>query len=170
MSDLVSQGELAYVRSLYPQLEISPLTTQQERLVLLLTNGYALEKAATLSGYEQHAAETLITQPSIQTLLKHISSSKKDSIEITRDMLNVMLLESHAKAATSTEEIMAVRELGKMNDLYKSDEKKGKQEVTLNVVNVKQIARMSDEDLFKVVGGSIIDGEVVDGDESDHSV
>lgn len=167
MSDqaLITEGEIAYVRSLHPTLNIRQLTNQQARFALLITNGFAKTKAAAQCGLDNTKMNELIEQPEFQVVLNHLINRKEEAVEITRDMLNMMLLESHAKAATATEEIMATRELGKMNDLYADNKKTAAQDITVNVVNVKQIQRLSDDDLMRIAGNSIIDMEPID-DES----
>jgi len=70
---------------------------------------------------------------------------------VTRDHLTQLLLESHKKAANSAEEIMAIREMGKLHKLY--EQAPMVQINTLNIEqNQKKIEVLSDEELLRMAG------------------
>lgn len=82
---------------------------------------------------------------------------KQIEVAIDRNMLNVMLLDAHSKAANSMEEIAAIRELGKMNDLYLDARHRSGVEVNISngaVVNgsvsVRQLEKMTDAELIQL--------------------
>lgn len=65
---------------------------------------------------------------------------------VTRDLLNKMLFEAHAKAATASEEIAAIRELGKLNGLYEQADTTVKVEIN----SIKQLEELPDEKLIEL--------------------
>jgi len=94
-------------------------------------------------------------------------------VHVTRDHITVLMLESHRKAENSSEEIMALREIAKLNDLYPSATTK----VDLNITHVerslKELEAMTSEDLLSLAGEDAnilelpeaIEGEFVEVEE-----
>lgn len=69
--------------------------------------------------------------------------------EITKNQLNLLLLEAHKKSANATEEVAAIRELGKINGLYERTEP----DITINIQqNVHKLEVLSDAELLKLAG------------------
>lgn len=74
-----------------------------------------------------------------------------DDIEltVTRSQLTRLMLESHRKAANSVEEIMCLKEIGKVNGLYETK----KENITINIEqHIQRIEKLSDEELLKMLG------------------
>jgi len=70
-------------------------------------------------------------------------------ITVSRSQLTRMMLESHRKAGDSSEEIMCLKEIGKINGLYE----KKVQNLTINIdQHIQQIESLSDEELLRMVG------------------
>lgn len=68
---------------------------------------------------------------------------------ITRSQLTALLLESHRKSANAAEEVLCLKEIGKINGLYESS----KPRVTINLQqNAKQLETMSDQELMLLAG------------------
>jgi acetyl-CoA acetyltransferase len=92
-------------------------------------------------------ADKLLQDPDVQyviTLLRQ-AVNHAAKFEVTRENLTLMLLESHRKAATATEEIAAVREIGKLNGLYE-------QKITVtneHVTKIEQLEGLSTEELLR---------------------
>lgn len=138
-------------------------TAQEKQYLLFLLNGVKPLAAAKAVGATVPAAfvQRLNDDPRAQEVMAQVPAFQTEKVEITRDMLNVMLLDSHSRAATATEEIMAIRELGKMNDLYADAKHKG-----LKIVNnigttqvsiaAKRIEALSDEELLRLSGDDIL--------------
>ena len=82
----------------------------------------------------------------------HPSSDRVGDAGVTRDQLTNLLLESHRKSANATEEIMAIREIGKINGLY--EDGKTPSLVINNNYFEKQLDELSDEDLLQLSGGN----------------
>ena len=76
---------------------------------------------------------------------------KDPDVKVTRNQLNVLLLAAHRKSATATEEVAAIRELGKLNGLYEAE----KPDVTINIQqNIQKLEVLSDEELLRLAGQS----------------
>ena len=171
MGHLLRDTDLVNVRSLYPYLRISPLTSQQEKAILLYFRGLTKAQAATEAGYTSHKGVGFLNSPEAVAIMDYLRADELQDIRVSRDSLTGMLLASHAKAATATEEIMAVREIGKMHDLYASDaNNKGGNTLIINgnVQNIKQIERMDDSKLLELAGFETLDpvanGETLEGE------
>ena len=94
-------------------------------------------------------------------------------VEVTKDQLNILLLEAHRKSISSTEEVAAIRELGRLNGLY--TEKK-EQDININITtNQQKLETLSDDELLKLAGSGedlfkmpdVIDGEFEEVGASD---
>jgi len=70
---------------------------------------------------------------------------------VTRDHLTQLLLESHKKAANSAEEIMAIREMGKLHKLYEQTPMVQINNLSIEK-NQKKIEVLSDEELLQMAG------------------
>jgi len=79
-----------------------------------------------------------------------INLPKDEPLDISRDQMTLLMMESYKKSSTSQEEIMCLREVAKMNGLY---EKVG---TTVNILNlhqnVQKLESMSDDELLKLAG------------------
>jgi hypothetical protein len=155
----------------YPTLEIRPLTGQLEKALLFYLRGLSATAASRAAGYSSNAAlRDFINSPEGEAVIQYYQEKHFDSIQLDRDVLNAMLLEAHAKAASSTEEIMAIRELGKMNDLY-LDSKKGaglNVNIQQNFNSERQLERLSNEELLELASpalkGLLEDPAPIDGE------
>jgi hypothetical protein len=73
-------------------------------------------------------------------------------VHVTRNDITLLMLESHKKAENSSEEIMALREIAKLNDLYPSSTTK----VDISIAHVerslKELEGLSTEKLLQLAG------------------
>jgi len=76
-----------------------------------------------------------------------------DPIEISRSQMTQLMLESYKKSSTSAEEIMCLKEVAKLNDLYDTKP----QSVTLIHIekNIGKLEVMSDEELLRLSGSDL---------------
>jgi len=87
----------------------------------------------------------------------------EQEFEITKNQLNLLLLEAHKKSATATEEVAAIRELGKINGLYEKTEP----DITINIQqNVHKLEVLSDAELLRLAGRDeeLLSNEPIEGD------
>lgn len=151
---IISNVELARLQTAYPLINIEPLTSQEEQLVLFRARGMSITASSRAAGYTPSAGGELLATPRMEAVVSYLYDCNHRNVSITTDMLNTMLLEAHRKSATSTEEVMSIRELGKLNDLYPS-EKKRIELIPSEVRNERQLERMSDADLLELTGATI---------------
>ncbi|CAM3845506.1 hypothetical protein [Parendozoicomonas haliclonae] len=175
MGVLIPDAEIAEIQSLYPYLKVKPLTGQQEQLVMFVMRGLSIPAAAEQAGYRSaEKARQIVKREDVQAIMSYLRERHFQDTRVTRDLLTGMLFEAHSKSETATEEVMCIRELGKMHEIY-PDSKRNLVETNTKgeVTNIKQVRRMSDEELLKLAGGQLslnpedefkdVEGEVIDG-------
>lgn len=140
-------------------LGLADLTQQEVIFVQSLLRGLPLQMAANQAGVPETEMKAFAAQPHVAAVLSYMRETTFNThIEVTRDMLNLMLFEAHAKSATATEEIMAIRELAKMNGLNAPTQTEMK--VTHETRTAEQMRRMSSQDLARIAGeADITDAE-----------
>ena len=158
---IINDAELAELQSLYPMEQFKGgFTRQQEQFMLYFIKGLNATAAATAAGYTSPSAgSNLLRDERIRAALDFLREKHFQEVHISRDKLNAMLMEAHSHATNTLEEVAAIRELGKMNDLY-ADAKHRSAKVQVNigsqVTNVKEISKLSDEQLIAMVGDEIV--------------
>lgn len=140
-------------------LGLADLTQQEVIFVQSLMRGLPLHMAAQQAGVPEHEMQSFAKQPHVASVIAYLRETTFNThIEVTRDMLNLMLFEAHAKSSTATEEIMAIRELAKMNGLNAPTQTEVK--VTHETRTAEQMRRMSSAELARIAGESdAIDAE-----------
>lgn len=140
-------------------LGLADLTQQEVVFVQSLLRGLPIQMAARQAGVPETEMQSFAKQPHVAAVLAYMRETTFNThIEVTRDMLNLMLFEAHAKSANATEEIMAVRELAKMNGLNAPTQTEVK--VTHETRTAEQMRRMSSQELARIAGESdVIDAE-----------
>jgi phage terminase small subunit len=123
------------------------LTAQEIRFVTLVMRGIRPNTAGQQAGYGQNTGSSLMKQPHIAATIERLREAVLQGVglTVTRENLTVMLFESHAKAATATEEVTAIREIAKINGIYD-------QKITVRhegVPRLDQLERLSTEELLK---------------------
>ena len=154
VSTVITASELDRLRVAYPMVDLDPLTAQEEQLLLHRVRGLSSAAAARAAGMSRQQGEMLLETEKFRIILEFLIQQARPALTIDRDMLNGMLMQAHKKAATATEEISAVRELGKLNDLYPT-EKKQLNINTKNITNSNQLENLSDAELIELSGETI---------------
>jgi len=126
------------------------LTEQEKQALHYLAYGFTKAAAAKAAGFPSTA---VFQRQHVQEAMDELNNTATAEIKVTRDMLTQMLFESHRKSATATEEIAAVREIGKLHGLYESD--RMKQTTNINVNVIEQIESLPDDELLELAN---IDG------------
>lgn len=158
MGALVSNSDIAYLQSLYPYAGLKPLTNQQEQFIMHYMRGAGVKEAELAAGYRPGAGNQLLGQERIQRVMEYLRQTYFQEMRVSRESLTTMLFEAHSHAANATEEIAAIREIGKIHGLYESDKQRGGPHVVNihgNVNNIKQIERASDAQLIELAGETI---------------
>ena len=159
MTELVTKADLARMREITPHLDVRPLTSAEQRVVLGVCRGLSVTQACNAAGLKASDVTRLRQDEAFLTVCDYMKEVKygyeQRELVVTRDMLNKMLFESHRKAESAMEEISAVRELGKMNDLYLNERRKAGVEININpekITNEKQLERLDDAALIELTG------------------
>lgn len=128
------------------------LTAQEKAFCVYYARGYDPKRAALEAGYRSpRAYEHLLEKPEIQETMALLRAriTAYMSVEVTKELLTSMLFEAHATAASSTEKVSCIKELGKINGIYEAPK------VTINVQNVtrvEQLESLSDAELMRIAG------------------
>ena len=129
------------------------LTVQQERFVFLLVQGMTPKQAARGAGYAENTSpSSILSLKPVSEAVRWFQQTGRDQVKVNRDKLTMMLFDAHSHAATATEEIAAVRELGKMHGLYESDQQKIKANQVNVEIKVSKYENMTDEELMRIAG------------------
>lgn len=153
MGAMISDQDIAYLRSVYPLLDFKALTPQQERAVLYVMRGQRPAEAARMAGYASAGPVlALLNQDSTKAVMEYLREREFIDIRVTRDSITQMFFEAYHKAATAGEMVMATRELAKLHGLYPEN----KPSVVINAgqgstveINAKKAERMSDAELIQ---------------------
>lgn len=147
-------------------LGLADLSQQEVIFVQTLLRGLPLIMAAKQAGVPESEMAAFAAKPHVAAVLAHMRETMFTThVEVTRDMLNLMLFEAHAKSANSTEEIAAVRELAKINGLNAPTQTEVK--VTHEARTSEQLRKLSSEELARIAeDDSALDGqwEVIEDD------
>jgi hypothetical protein len=89
------------------------------------------------------------------TFPRYLPDTSHIDLSITRQDINLLLLESHRKAENASEEIAALRELSKLNDLYPSTTSKVELSITHVEKTLKELEALPTEDLLRLAGEDV---------------
>ena len=140
--------DIEHIRSIYPYLTIDPLTKQEETLLAHYLASGDVANSAEMAGYSTKQARRLLEKDSFKAILRYLREEQLGGISVTRDRLTMMLFEAHRKSATATEEIAAIRELGKLHGFYDGPPP---QQVT-NITVIQQLESLPEEKLLEMAG------------------
>ena len=78
--------------------------------------------------------------------------NENEEIEVTRNQITRLLFETHKKCVNAAEEVLTLKELAKINNLYPNESNL----TVLNITHVEQtvskLRSMSDEELLRLSG------------------
>jgi len=122
------------------------LSAPMMKFASLVIAGQRPQEAALLAGYEGKRAANLLRARRIQTFIAEEQNYFREKYRLEREQLVQMLLAAHCRATTVSEEIAAIRELGRFLALYPSSKK--------TVTKTRQIETLSDSELLRIVRGN----------------
>lgn len=135
----------------YMGLSINALTVQQEKLVMLVASGMTVAAAGRAAGYaSSQSASNAINKEQCQKALQYFREQQREKVEFTIANAHSMYMEAYTASANATEMKNTTDSLVKLHGLVQPD--------TATQVNVqvnassKQLERLSDEELVKLVG------------------
>jgi hypothetical protein len=155
MRDLISQGDLDYIKSQYPDKKIRMPTLKQQQIILMYLRGMLPKAIAQSLGDPDHSGiPNYIKSPACQAIIDFLRTNEFTDVRASREYLTDLLFHSYHKAGTAMEEIAAIREIGKINGLYESD-KVAKTQININastnVTNIRQLESLSEHQLIEMV-------------------
>jgi hypothetical protein len=155
MRDLISTGDMAYIRSMYPDRQLTAPSLRQQQILMMYLRGMLLPAIAKALGDANHRViAQYIKSPSCQAIIDFLRTNEFSDVRASRDYLTDLLFESYHKAGTAMEEVAAIREIGKLNGLYESD-KIAKTQININtqtnVTNIRQLESLSESQLIEIV-------------------
>lgn len=130
-----------------------------------ILRGMSQVASATAAGYKAptDSSQDLLKKPRIIAAIEKGRELSIQATGITREKLSDMLMSAYMGASTAAEQVMAVRELGKLHGLYAAQKVEVGHTHKLEAKDaVKQLQSMSSEQLLKLARmnqGKIIDGE-----------
>ena len=175
MRDLITPGDIEYVRRQYPDRKIKMPSVSEQRILMLYMRGLSRPAIAHAMGEympttKESARVTVsrfLSSDTAKGLIDLFREREFKDARVTRNHLTELLFESYHKAGSVLEEIAAIREIGKMNGLYESDKQAKGASVTINQVgniqNVRQLERLSEAELSQLANnmGMVLDPEEV---------
>lgn len=145
-------------QSVYSTKGLKRLSRQKEMYCFHLASGASPALAARAVGASVEQASDWANDRDIKAVLKGIRDQQETGLKMTRDKLADLLLQSYYKAGTTTEEVAALREIGKLQGLYAPETV----EITANLNNSKQLEMLSMEELARLA--NMEDPTVIEGD------
>ena len=122
------------------------LSAPMMKFASLVIAGERPQQAAILAGYEGKRAANLLRARRIQAFIAEEQNHYREKHRLEREQLVQMLLAAHCRATSATEEIAAIRELGRLLGLYPVTKK--------SVKKVHHIEELSDNELLKIARGN----------------
>lgn len=97
---------------------LAQLTRQEQQFVFHYLQGWPPEKAARAAGYAANMGRALVRKPQIADAVEQYAGKEMTEAVITREKLTQMVLESHGRALSVTEELGCVDRLARLHQLY----------------------------------------------------
>lgn len=146
-------------------LGLSRLDPQEARFVTCIMQDLPLVAAGREAGIPRNRLQEVLARPHVAQTITYLRDQyATETIVVTRDRLNAMLFEAHGKAANTTEEVMAIRELGKMNGLYAPEKV---ERTDRRYVTFEQINSMSTDELLQLAEEDSLEPQTYEGELDD---
>jgi len=158
-----------YIHSICTLLDVPHMTSQQVTFVIHFLRVRNAVAAAHMVGVQPATARGWLSDdPSMPQMLQHLAERETHEFEVTKGMLNDMLMEAWTISADATEKVAVVRELGKLNGQYPDSKGNtlsvnaqinvgGEKHGQVEFKGMKQIQQMSDSDLQQLAGNRFAD-------------
>lgn len=160
MGAFINQHILDQVKAQNPELRIRSLTAQQERCLYFYLKGHTMSSAAKAAGTNLSVVRRLLESDTGRAVVQYFNDQMVGDIVVDRNLLTTLLFEAHAKAATVTEEIMAINALARLHDVFlDTQENRKKAPVQINQINTvtsqKQLAKLETNQLLELVSDDL---------------
>ncbi len=148
-NELMTHNEFQSLKP-YMGLSSSDLTVQEERFVQLITSGMSIAAAGRAAGYNNrnHALE-VSKKPKVAQAIDYFRREFAEEVKFTRKNAHVMYMDTWTSCANATEMKNTVDSLVKLHGLSTPEPST---QVNIQINGVKQLERMTDEELLKIAG------------------
>ena len=135
----------------YMGLSLGDVTVQQEKLVMLVVSGMSVAAAGRGAGYSTaSSAYEALKHPNVAKALNFFREQMREEVKFTRANAHMMYMDAYTSSGNATEMKNTVDSLVKLHGL--TEPEAGPQvNITIDTTP-KQMERMSDADLLKIVG------------------
>lgn len=158
--DIDNSGPVASnLKGIYAYLECKPLSLQEEHFLLLYMQGMSIAAAERGTGMNTKSGNALLRREGTTEIIDYLRHQVYGDVRITREQLTTMALEAHRKSQSSTEELMAIRDIAKLNEiggfattptivhrLQKQEERKEEKDITPK--SIKALETMDENKLM----------------------
>lgn len=135
----------------YMGLGLNSLTVQQEKLVMLVASGMSIAAAGRAAGYShRNTVYDVMARPECKRALEYFREQAREKVNFTVANAHSMYMEAYSASATATEMKNTTDSLVKLHGLVQN-EPQTQVNVQINA-SAKQLERLSDEELIKLVG------------------
>ena len=135
----------------YMGLDLNSLTVQQEKLVMLVASGMSIAAAGRAAGYShRNKVYDAMARPECKRALEYFREQAREKVKFTVANAHSMYMEAYSASATATEMKNTTDSLVKLHGLVQN-EPQAQVNVQINA-SAKQLERLSDEELVKLVG------------------
>lgn len=97
---------------------VPEISRQEVAFVTFVRQGLPYNTAGRCAGMTSQHVQAFTEDDRFIAAMQYSMERASAVLNVTTDMLNYMLMEAHAGAINTTEQVMAIRELGKLNGLY----------------------------------------------------
>ena len=134
----------------YMGLNASDLTVQEERFVQLLVSGMSIAAAGRAAGYQsRNTALDVAKRPKVAQAIDYFRKEFIEEVKFSRTNAHTMYMDAWSSCANATEMKNTVDSLVKLHGLSTPEPST---QVNIQINGVKQLERMSDEELLKIAG------------------
>lgn len=151
----ITNEQAAIVDSELPYMGLSSndLTVQQEKLVLGIASGMTVAAAGRAAGYNSpNGALSASKTPAVKEALEYYREQMREEVNFKLVHAHSMYMDAFASSANATEMKNTTDSLVKLHGLVVE---RPVAEVNININGVKQLERLSDEELLKITGQDI---------------
>ena len=134
------------------------ITAQQELILAYMLGGLAMGHAITAAGVKGTTVQKLLENENFMAYVNYFGEQKIHEIQFGVDDAHRMLLEAHRKAISSTEEVVAIKEMIALHGLA-APKRQINQNYTEHVIREGDYKVIPEEKLMQLAQGALIDLE-----------
>jgi len=133
------------------------LSPQHEQVLAYVLGGISLPAAMKAAGLTKDTVKDLLENENFAAYLDYFSERHVEEINFTRQDAHAMLLETHRKSISSTEELMVLKEIIALHGIAAPKVQVNKNHNVNENIQRSDFSQISDADLMNMSGGNIKD-------------